>query len=37
MRVLFIHNFYQQYGGEDAVVRSEMDMLERRGVRTQLY
>jgi glycosyltransferase involved in cell wall biosynthesis len=37
MRVLFIHNFYQQYGGEDAVVRSEMDMLESHGVRTQLY
>lgn len=37
MRVLFVHNFYQQYGGEDAVVRSEMNMLESHGVRTRLY
>jgi len=37
MRVLFIHDFYQQYGGEDAAVRSAIDMLEKHAVRTYLY
>ncbi|MBS2210214.1 glycosyltransferase family 4 protein [Carboxylicivirga mesophila] len=31
MRVLFIHNRYQQAGGEDTVVKMEMDMLRENG------
>jgi glycosyltransferase involved in cell wall biosynthesis len=37
MRVLLAHNFYQQPGGEDAVVRAEYDALRSRGVEVQLY
>jgi glycosyltransferase involved in cell wall biosynthesis len=37
VRVLLIHEFYQQYAGEDAVVESELEMLRRAGVETQLY
>lgn len=31
MRVLVVHNAYQQTGGEDAVVRNEVAMLRERG------
>ena len=31
-----MHNRYQQSGGEDAVVRSEMELLESRGVEVRL-
>ena len=31
MRILILHNRYQQAGGEDAVVRSEKSLLESRG------
>jgi glycosyltransferase involved in cell wall biosynthesis len=31
MRILFVHNFYQQFGGEDAVANSERRLLEDRG------
>ncbi len=27
MRILLVHNFYQQPGGEDSVVRGEMEAL----------
>ena len=37
MRVLFIHCFYQQYGGEDAVVESELETLRAAGIQTHLY
>ena len=37
MRVLLIHNFYQQFGGEDAVVQAEKAMLESHGVEVRLY
>jgi glycosyltransferase involved in cell wall biosynthesis len=35
--VLFIHDFYQQYGGEDAVVEAEFAGLRAAGVETLLY
>jgi glycosyltransferase involved in cell wall biosynthesis len=31
MKILFVHNFYQQFGGEDAVANSECRLLEDRG------
>jgi len=31
MKILFIHNFYQQAGGEDAVVRQEIKLLREEG------
>lgn len=31
MRILIIHNFYSQYGGEDAVVNDQIKLLERNG------
>ncbi len=30
MKILLLHNRYQQAGGEDVVVRSEMDLLQER-------
>lgn len=30
-RVLIVHNAYQQYGGEDAVVEAETELLRRHG------
>ena len=32
MRVLILHNRYRQPGGEDAVVRSEAELLRSHGV-----
>jgi glycosyltransferase involved in cell wall biosynthesis len=37
MRVLLIHNQYQQAGGEDAVVRAESALLRAHGHEVQLY
>ncbi|CAM4143614.1 glycosyl transferase [Bacillus luti] len=37
MRVLFIHNYYQQSGGEDNVVAQEMMLLKKYGIDVQLY
>src|SRR4051794_17952642 len=31
MRILLVHNFYKQPGGEDVVFRSETDLLRGRG------
>ena len=31
MRVLLVHNFYQQPGGEDAVFRAEAELLRQNG------
>ncbi len=31
MKILFVHNFYQQFGGEDSVALSERRLLETRG------
>lgn len=33
LRVLLVHNYYQQPGGEDQVFRAEADLLERHGRR----
>jgi glycosyltransferase involved in cell wall biosynthesis len=37
MRVLIVHNRYQQAGGEDTVVANEHALLERRGWETRLW
>jgi glycosyltransferase involved in cell wall biosynthesis len=37
MRVLIVHNRYQQSGGEDAVVANEQALLEEHGWNTQLW
>ena len=37
LSVLVIHNQYQQFGGEDAVVRAEVDLLRRAGHRVVQY
>jgi glycosyltransferase involved in cell wall biosynthesis len=37
MRVLIVHGFYQQFGGEDSVVRAERELLERHGDEVLLY
>jgi glycosyltransferase involved in cell wall biosynthesis len=37
MKVLLVHNRYQQRGGEDAVVDAEACMLARRGVHVQRF
>jgi len=31
MRILFVHNAYQQIGGEDAVVQKEVELLKHNG------
>ncbi|MFV8816193.1 glycosyltransferase family 4 protein [Haliea sp. E17] len=36
-RILIAHNFYQFAGGEDSVVRSEAQLLEKHGHDVQLY
>jgi glycosyltransferase involved in cell wall biosynthesis len=37
MRILIVHNPYQQYGGEDSVVKAERELLESRGEEVYLY
>jgi glycosyltransferase involved in cell wall biosynthesis len=37
MRVLIVHNSYQQAGGEDTVVASEHALLDRHGFETRLW
>jgi glycosyltransferase involved in cell wall biosynthesis len=37
MKVLLVHNAYQQCGGEDSVVRAETELLERHGDKVCLY
>ena len=37
MRVLIIHSAYQQFGGEDSVVRAERELLERHGDEVLLH
>src|SRR5262245_54733738 len=36
-RVLVVHKFYQQAGGEDSVVGNEMALLRANGHEAQLY
>ncbi len=37
MRVLIVHSFYQQPGGEDAVVREDLELLRRNGHEVSLF
>lgn len=37
MKVLFIHNYYQQYGGEDTVVKAEKNLLTSYGNKVTVY
>jgi glycosyltransferase involved in cell wall biosynthesis len=37
MRILFIHNAYQQFGGEDVVVGAEIGLMRAHGHHTELY
>src|SRR5579863_1949816 len=37
MRVLIVHNKYLQYGGEDAVVAAESNLLLERGIEVERY
>jgi glycosyltransferase involved in cell wall biosynthesis len=37
MNILFVHNAYQHFGGEDAVVGMEIALLRARGHQVQLY
>lgn len=37
MKVLIVHNYYQQPGGEDVVVANEMSLLSEHGHEVQLY
>jgi glycosyltransferase involved in cell wall biosynthesis len=37
MRILFIHNTYQHFGGEDAVVEAEIGLLRSHGHEVELY
>lgn len=37
MRILIVHNMYQQRGGEDAVVEAETDLLSSRGHEVRRY
>lgn len=37
IKVILVHNFYQQSGGEDKVVEKEKKLLEDRGIETDIY
>ena len=37
MKILLVHNYYRQPGGEDTVVGSELDMLEAYGHSVRLF
>jgi glycosyltransferase involved in cell wall biosynthesis len=37
MRILIVHNKYLQYGGEDAVVMAESNLLRRHGIDVRKY
>lgn len=37
MKILIAHNFYEQAGGEDAVVKSEYELLRKKGEDVSLY
>jgi len=37
MRILIVHGGYQQFGGEDSVVRAERELLERHGDEVFFY
>jgi len=37
MKILLIHNYYQQYGGEDSVFKAEHNLLENHGQQVITY
>lgn len=37
MRILFVHNFHQKFGGDDTLVENYIAMLRRRGHVAELY
>ena len=37
MKVLLVHSAYQQFGGEDSVVRAETELLKTHGEDVRLY
>ncbi len=37
MKILMVHDFYQKFGGEDAVALAEKQLLEDRGARLLFY
>lgn len=37
IKVMMVHNHYQQYGGEDKVVEQESQLLRSRGLEVELY
>jgi len=37
MKILFVHNFHQNFGGDDAIVQNYVELLHRRGHRLELY
>ncbi|REL36558.1 WecB/TagA/CpsF family glycosyltransferase [Thalassotalea euphylliae] len=37
MKILFCHNFYQQLGGEETVVKSEIKLLQQYGHQVELF
>jgi len=37
MKVLLVHGAYQQFGGEDSVVRAETELLKSHGDEVYLY
>lgn len=37
MKILLVHNYYQQRGGEDVVVEDELDLLKARGHEARLH
>jgi glycosyltransferase involved in cell wall biosynthesis len=37
VRILFVHNFHQKFGGDDTVVENYVAMLRRRGHSVELY
>ena len=37
MKVLLVHSAYQQFGGEDSVVKAETELLKSHGDEVYLY
>jgi glycosyltransferase involved in cell wall biosynthesis len=37
MRILMVHNYYQQWGGEDESTEQELQLLQRHGHEVRLY
>ncbi|MFB5760251.1 glycosyltransferase [Paenibacillus medicaginis] len=37
IKVLLVHNYYQQRGGEDKVVAQELELLQAKGIDVQAY